>query len=141
MCQHPTHVATCGYRQLPSSAAYNTLGVIGEMKLVIDSNQLQTSQFREFLSRSPSNLAVLPDFAAMEAYKGDSLKTIFKSMVVLADFPEQVIVLKGSASTAIDLKMVLSESPLYASIAAKSGRTARFFDERARNSRNCSVWS
>ena len=67
------------------------------MKLVIDSNQLQTPQFREFLARSPNNLAVLPDFAAMEAYKGDSLKTIFKSMAVLADFPEQVIVLKGSA--------------------------------------------
>ena len=67
------------------------------MKLVIDSNQLQTSQFHEFLARSPNNLAVLPDFASMEAYKGDSLKTIFKSMVVLADFPRQVIVLKGSA--------------------------------------------
>ena len=67
------------------------------MKLVIDSNQLQTLEFREFLARSPKNLAVLPDFAAMEAYKGDSLKSIFKSMAVLADFPEQVIVLKGSA--------------------------------------------
>lgn len=67
------------------------------MKLVIDSNQLQTPQFREFLASSPNNLAVLPDFAAMEAYKGDSLKTIFRSLAVLADFPEQVVVLKGSA--------------------------------------------
>ena len=67
------------------------------MKLVIDSNQLQTPQLREFLTRSPSNLAVLPDFAAMEAYKGDSLKTIFKSMAVVSDFPEQVVILKGSA--------------------------------------------
>ena len=67
------------------------------MKLVIDSNQLQTTQLREFLTRSRSNMAVLPDFAAMEAYKGDSLKTIFKSMAVVSDFPDQVIVLKGSA--------------------------------------------
>lgn len=67
------------------------------MKLVIDSNQLQTLQLREFLARSPNNLAVLPDFLAMEAYKGDALKTIFKSMSVLADFPGQVVVLKGSA--------------------------------------------
>lgn len=67
------------------------------MKLVIDSNQLQTQKLREFLARSPENLAVLPDFAAMEAYKGDTLKTIFKSMEVLSDFPTQVLVLNGSA--------------------------------------------
>ena len=67
--------------------SFGVRGVIGTMKLVIDSNQLQTPEFLEFLARSPKNLAVLPDFAAMEAYKGDSLKTIFKSMAVLADFP------------------------------------------------------
>lgn len=64
---------------------------------MIDSNQLQTEQLREFLQKSPSNIAVLPDFAAMEAYKGDPLKTIFKSMSVLSDFPKQVVILKGSA--------------------------------------------
>ena len=32
----------------------------------------------------------------MEAYKGDSLKTIFKSLAVLSNFPNQVIILKGS---------------------------------------------
>ncbi len=66
------------------------------MKFVIDTNQLQALELREFLAKSPKNLAVLPDFAAMEAYKGDSLKTIFKSMAVLSDFPAQVVVLKGS---------------------------------------------
>lgn len=66
------------------------------MKLVIDSNQLQTDRLHEFLAQSPHNVAVLPDFAAMEAYKGDSLKTIFKSMAVLSKFPNQVIILKGS---------------------------------------------
>lgn len=66
------------------------------MKLVIDSNQLQTNRLHEFLAQSPHNAAVLPDFAAMEAYKGDSLKTIFKSMAVLSNFPNQVIILKGS---------------------------------------------
>lgn len=67
------------------------------MKIVIDSNQLQTRELREFLKKSSSNFAVLPDFAAMEAYKGDTLRTIFKSMEVLSDFPAQVVVLKGSA--------------------------------------------
>lgn len=67
------------------------------MKRVIDSNQLQTEQLRAFLASSSRNIAVLPDFVAMEAYKGDPLKTIFKSMSVLSDFPHQVLILKGSA--------------------------------------------
>lgn len=67
------------------------------MKVVIDSNQLQTDRLRMFLAQSPHNAAVLPDFAALEAYKGDSLKTIFKSMAVLSNFSNQVIILKGSA--------------------------------------------
>lgn len=67
------------------------------MKCVIDSNQLQTQNLRAFLARSSENIAVLPDFVAMEAYKGDPLKTIFKSMSVLSEFPCQVLILKGSA--------------------------------------------
>lgn len=66
------------------------------MKLVIDSNQLQTQALRDFLAKSRSNFAVLPDFVSMEAYKGNSFETICKSMSVLSDFPHQVIVLKGS---------------------------------------------
>ena len=67
------------------------------MKRVIDSNQLQTETLRAFLARSPENIAVLPDFVSMEAYKGDPLKSIFKSMSVLSEFPHQVLILKGSA--------------------------------------------
>jgi hypothetical protein len=67
------------------------------MRYVIDSNQLQTEQLRTFLAKSSRNIAVLPDFVAMEAYKGEPLKTIFKSMSVLSGFPHQVLILKGSA--------------------------------------------
>ena len=67
------------------------------MQLVVDSNQLQSQALREFLRRSTSNRAVLPDFAAMEAYKGDTLSSIFKSMAIVSEFPAQVVVLKGSA--------------------------------------------
>jgi hypothetical protein len=67
------------------------------MKYVIDSNQLQTSELRSFLAKSSKNIAVVPDFVSMEAYKGEPLKTIFKSMSVLSDFPNQVLILKGSA--------------------------------------------
>lgn len=49
---------------------------------------------REYLSKSEKNFAVLPDYAAMEAYKGDTLVTIYNSMELLSEFPSQVIVLK-----------------------------------------------
>jgi hypothetical protein len=68
------------------------------MKLVIDSNKLQSDDLRGFLAKAKSNVAVLTDYAAMEAYKGNTLASIFKSMAILADFPEQVIVLKGTRS-------------------------------------------
>src|SRR6187431_469760 len=67
------------------------------MLMVIDSNRLQSTELREFLNQSTQNKAVLPDFAAMEAYKGNTLKSIFKSMEVVCEFPSQVVILKGSA--------------------------------------------
>ncbi len=66
------------------------------MKLIVDSNRLQSDELRSFLSRSPKNVAVLTDYASMEAYKGDTLASIFRSMEVLADFPKQVVVLRGT---------------------------------------------
>lgn len=66
------------------------------MRKVIDSNQLQSETLRDYLSRAPTNYAVLTDYAAMEAYKGDTLNSIYKSMRVLSAFPSQVIVLKNT---------------------------------------------
>ncbi len=66
------------------------------MKLVIDSNQLQAEPLRQYLAKSTSNFAVLTDYAAMEAYKGDTLTSMFKSMSILSDLPRQVIVLRGT---------------------------------------------
>src|SRR6266851_566608 len=63
-------------------------------RMVVDSNVLQSDLLRAYLSKSSDNFAVLTDYAAMEAYKGDTLASIFKSMAILADFPRQVIVLK-----------------------------------------------
>lgn len=68
------------------------------MRLVVDSNQLQCERLRRFLAKSPSNFAVLTDYAAMEAYKGDTLKSIYHSMAVLGDFPRQILVLRGTAA-------------------------------------------
>lgn len=66
------------------------------MRVVIDSNKLQSETLRMYLVKSRSNFAVLTDYAAMESHKGDTLASIYRSMAILSDFPSQVIVLKGT---------------------------------------------
>lgn len=66
------------------------------IRKVVDTNQLRDLALRRYLARSKQNFAVLPDYTAMEAYKGKTLTNIFESMEILADFPKQVIVLKGT---------------------------------------------
>lgn len=66
------------------------------MRKVIDSNQLQSKNLLSYLSKSSSNFAVLTDYAAMEAYKGNTTTSIFKSMEIISDFPKQAIVLKST---------------------------------------------
>lgn len=87
------------------------------MHLVIDSNQLQTDRLRRFFQQSRQNRAVLTDFLGMEGYNGDK-KSYFRWLEVLAEFPDQVIVLKGSAEV-----MRLSGRP--------SGLLRRMIDVRA----------
>lgn len=75
------------------------------LRVVIDSNRLQSDELRAFLQADPENFAVLTDYAWMEAYKGNSVLSIQKSMAVLKDFPDQVIVLKGTRSvSALDAR-------------------------------------
>ncbi len=66
------------------------------MEYVVDSNYLQSTKLRDFLGQSTNNIAIINDYAAMEAYKGDTLKSIFPSMEILSEYPEQVVVLKGT---------------------------------------------
>ncbi len=63
---------------------------------VIDSNQLQSEDLRSYLYKSDQNFAVLTDYVAMEAYRGDTLSSIFKSMEVISERPKQVIILKST---------------------------------------------
>lgn len=70
------------------------------MHLVIDSSAMRRDELRNFLKKSPENRAVLTDYAAMEAYSGDSLSKIFSSMAVVSDFPGQIIVLKNTSKAA-----------------------------------------
>jgi len=66
------------------------------MRKVVDSNQLRAERLRVYLAASDNNYAVLTDYAAMEAYKGDTLVTIYESMAILSDHSEQVLVLKNT---------------------------------------------
>jgi hypothetical protein len=64
------------------------------MRMVIDSNILQAAELRHYLSAKKANIAVLPDFIFVEAYKPRSVPSVCKSMAILCEFPNQVIVLK-----------------------------------------------
>lgn len=66
------------------------------MRKVVDSNFLQTAELKNYLAKSSQNCVVLTDYAAMEAYKGDTLVSIYRSMEILAQHPKQVLVLKGT---------------------------------------------
>jgi hypothetical protein len=66
------------------------------MRTVIDSNFLQSAGLRAYLSKSPANIAVLTDYAAMEAHKANTVEMLYRSMAILSEFPKQVIVLKGT---------------------------------------------
>ena len=62
--------------------------------MVVDSNFLQSPKLRDYLLESTNNFAVLTEYASIEAHKGNTLVSVFRSMGLLADFPRQVIVLK-----------------------------------------------
>src|SRR5262245_5110558 len=64
------------------------------MRIVIDSNSLNSEQLRDVLGASSDHCAVISDYAWMEAYKGNPLG-IQKSLAVLEQFPDQVLLLKG----------------------------------------------
>jgi hypothetical protein len=64
--------------------------------VVIDSNRLNSDELRMFLTMSAENKAVITDYAWMEAYKHGSPESVVRSFRVLSDFPEQVILLKGT---------------------------------------------
>ena len=64
------------------------------MRKVIDSNYLQSPKLRDYFRKSNTNLAVITYYVAMEAYKGDTLKSIYPSMEIVSEFPRQVLILK-----------------------------------------------
>lgn len=70
------------------------------LRVVVDSNMLQSGELEVLLSATPTNKAVLTDYAWMEAYKVDPVRSIQERLSVLRRFPDQVLVLKGTRKIA-----------------------------------------
>ena len=66
------------------------------MKKIIDANYFQDPALKAYLSSSKEHFVVFNDYACMEAYKGNSIKSISKSMKIVSSFPDQVLVLKST---------------------------------------------
>src|ERR1700722_4170199 len=65
------------------------------MRMVVVSIYLHCKTLRDYLSASTEHYAVLTDYAAMEAFKGEP-QVIYRSMEILAERPRQVIILKST---------------------------------------------
>lgn len=66
------------------------------MRVVIDTNRLEDEELRIFLSASAENMAVLPEHTMVEIFKPRALEAVYAQFSVLADYPKQVLVVKGN---------------------------------------------
>jgi hypothetical protein len=66
------------------------------MRKVLDANCFQAPELEVYLRASSSNFVVFTDYACMEAYGGDSLVSIRKSLEIVSRHPKQVEVLKST---------------------------------------------
>src|SRR5437868_6168890 len=69
-------------------------------RMVIDSNFLQEDAFREYLRVSPTNKAVIIDYAETEALNGGP-GILLKSTAILAEFPRQVVLAKTTDAVSV----------------------------------------
>jgi len=66
------------------------------MRVVIDTNSLETEELRIFLSSRRRNIAVLPEHTSAEIFKPSSDEAVFALLSTLCEFPKQVILLRGN---------------------------------------------
>ena len=66
------------------------------MKKVIDINYLQKPLLEDYLAKNRDNYVVFTDFACMEIYKCNALKNLACKLKIVSQYPDQVIVLKGT---------------------------------------------
>jgi hypothetical protein len=56
------------------------------MKKVIDANFFQDLGLEDYLKSNKGNIVIFTDYACMEAYKGDALENISKSLEIVSTF-------------------------------------------------------
>lgn len=67
------------------------------MKKIIDAGALRSPELSYFLAASPTNMAVICDYASMESFKGDGEINIRNSLRILSGHTRQVIILKSTS--------------------------------------------
>jgi hypothetical protein len=65
-------------------------------KKILDANFFQDPELDRYLNSNTQNFVVFTDFACMEAYKGNAIVNIKKSIEIVSHYPGQVIVLKST---------------------------------------------
>jgi hypothetical protein len=78
----------------------NVSGAVA-LKVVIDTNSLQTDELWAFLSMSQHNLAILPDYVLMESFKSGRTDGIRSAFSILGRFPGQVVALKATGEVSL----------------------------------------
>jgi hypothetical protein len=66
------------------------------MKKIIDANYFRDPALVDYLESDRENKVVFCDYACMEAYKGNAIENISRSIEIVSRFPDQVVVLKGT---------------------------------------------
>ncbi|MFA5049347.1 MAG: hypothetical protein WC516_10050 [Patescibacteria group bacterium] len=79
------------------------------MKKIIDANFFRDSILVDYLKSNKENMVVFCDYACMEAYKGNAIENISRSIEIVSKFPDQVVVLKGTRDI---IKLTLSDNHL-----------------------------
>lgn len=80
------------------------------MKKIVDINYLQKPELEDYLAKSRDNHVVFTDFACMEIYKCNALKNLACKIKIVSQYPNQVIVLKGTREI-IGLTLVPNKLP------------------------------
>lgn len=80
-----------------------------DMKKIIDANFFRDTALVNYLKSNKENIVVFSDYACMEAYKGNAIKNISKSIEIVSKFPDQVVILKSTRNV---IKLTLLDNRL-----------------------------
>ncbi len=73
---------------------------MSDVRVVIDTNRLRSPELLAFLMLDVGHRAVLNEWVAIETYKQEQAAGVLASYKVLSGFPDQVVVLHGTARAA-----------------------------------------